>query len=78
MDARAVVFCATGGMDNDWQKLGDVVARIVARVEVTNGPPVATDDAAAFLVMLREVYGPPAPGLAAALCGPEPLRKDSR
>jgi hypothetical protein len=28
MDARAVVFCATGGMDNDWQKLGDVVARI--------------------------------------------------
>jgi len=44
---------------NDWQKLGDVVAGIVARAEVMSGRPVADQDAALFVLMLREVYGPP-------------------
>jgi hypothetical protein len=41
-------------MENDWQKLGDVVARIVARTEVTSGPPVQQADALMFVRMLRD------------------------
>jgi len=47
-------------MENDWQKLGDVVARIAQRLEgpVIERPPVPDADAALFVLMLREVYGP--------------------
>jgi hypothetical protein len=47
-------------MENDWQKLGDVVARIVARTEevMTDLPPVPAADALLFVRMLRTVYEP--------------------
>jgi hypothetical protein len=50
-------------MENDWQKLGDVVARIVARTEgvMIERPPVAQADADLFVKMLIELYAPAAP-----------------
>ena len=67
MRDRSARHVATDGetvVTDDWQKLGDVVARIVARAEVTSAPPIAKDDAAVFLMLLREIYGPPAPAAA--------------
>jgi hypothetical protein len=39
------------GTDN-WQKLGDVVARIMERREVTTCPPLPVEDARAFVELL--------------------------
>lgn len=61
MDAPAAAPCADGGMENDWQKLGDVVARIAQRLEVTQLPPLARSDADLFVKMLAEIYGPAVP-----------------
>jgi hypothetical protein len=59
-------------MENDWQKLGDVVKRIVDRVEITSGPPVQQADALLFVRMLRAVE--PAPRGAVRIA-PEPRHK---
>jgi len=45
--------------ENTFVRLGDAVRGIVDRLEVTTArPPVPTADAALFVLMLREVYGP--------------------
>jgi hypothetical protein len=63
MDARAGAPCAIGSMGNDdedtFVQLGDVVARIAQRLEVTGGPPVARADADLFLrVMSGDIFAP--------------------
>jgi hypothetical protein len=73
--ARRATIHGVQIVTDDWQKLGDVVARITERMKVTSGPPVATDDAAVFLLMLREVYAPPAPERGAGPCEQEPRHK---
>jgi hypothetical protein len=76
VDAFSGQRCATDGMENDWQKLGDVVARIAQRLEVTSGPPIARADADLLVRLLSGEI--PAPELGAVPCGQEPQRKDSQ
>lgn len=48
---------------DNWTRLGDVVARIVARTEgaIIDRTPIERADAHLFVAMLTEIYGPAAP-----------------